>query len=284
VSKVALWDGDSWVYRCGFAAEKTYYLVGHASGSNDENKGWIFQEFDNHKEAKKLAAGDAEGVIDTQMWSRKEVEPLENCLQMVKSSLENTLNVLGTNEYRLYISGRRNFRDDIYPDYKANRDTAGKPKYYRDIRDYLLGQWNGQLCDGIEADDAVGIAAGDLGDRAVVVAVDKDLDQIPGRHYNWTTGEAYTVGPREALRFFYEQLLSGDPTDNVPGITGIGPVKAKKALAECKNPRECADTVLAMYTEAGITLGDLDRNATLLWIQRAKDQKHPFWKHLEMAT
>lgn len=259
----ALIDGDVLQYRCGFASEKTKYLV-----TGDV----AMQEFETAKEAKASGA--------KYIWSRKEYEPVENCLQMVKSSLENTLNVLGTKDYRLYLSGRRNFRDDLYPEYKANRDGAIRPKYYRDIRDYLVSQWKGRVVEGIEADDALGhdqVANPD----SVIVTIDKDLDQIPGEKYNLISQERYTVTPQDGMRFFYEQLLSGDPTDNIPGITGIGPAKAKKALAECTTPKELASRAYEMYTTLVIDKPDeiIDRNASLLWIQRKPNDKHPFWRH-----
>jgi len=272
--KLALLDGDSWVYRCGFAAEKTRYVV--IDGDQDDGKFWLVGRYDSHKEAKEAN----QGII----YSRKDYEPLENCLQTVKTSLENTLNVLGVETYKLYISGRGNFRESVFPEYKANRETLGKPKYYRDIRDYLVRQWNAQIVDGMEADDALGIE-GMANPESIIVSVDKDLDQIPGHHYNWVTGENYIVSKRDGLRFFYEQLLSGDPTDNVPGITGIGPVKARKALESCATPKECAQTVLKMYEQAfpaGTQFDELiSRNAELLWIKRTKDDGHPFWRHLE---
>jgi 5'-3' exonuclease len=266
MTTTALVDGDALVYRCGFAAEKTHYLVWDAEGKA------MFP--DNHRTAKEWAGKD--GLI----WSRKEYEPLENCLQMVKSSLENTLRVLGADDYRIYLTGKRNFRDDIYPDYKANRDGATRPKYYRDIREYLVQQWRALVVDGIEADDAVGIASSTPG--SVVVAVDKDLDQIPGRHYNWTSGEAYTVDAQGGTLFFYQQLLSGDPTDNISGLAGIGPVKSAKLVAGCSRPVELATLVYGLYRDA---LGHppdevIDRNASLLWIWRKENDKHPFWRHL----
>jgi hypothetical protein len=281
---VAVIDGDAWVYRCGGAAEKTYYIV-----VIEGNAQWPYghvEKVDDYRAGMKYVKEHG-GVL----YNRKEIEPLENCLQMVKSSLENTLNVLGTKEYRIYLGGKRNFRDDLYGDYKANRDSAPKPKYYRDIRDYMVREWGARICDGIEADDAVAIDATSLGpDKAIIVGVDKDLDQVPGRHYNWVEGKSYSVSPREGLTFFYEQMLSGDTTDNIPGIPGIGEVKARKALVDCAKPQDAASRVWKLYYDNRELLGFsdddeqrkfLDRNAHLLWIKRRADDSHPFWKHYE---
>ena len=275
-SKIALLDGDSWVYRCAAAAEKTYYLV-TLSGISDSGPFAHGNLYDNYRDAKKEADN-----IDCTIWSRKEIEPLENCLQMVKSSLENTLNVLGISDYRLYISGRGNFRSELFPDYKANRETVAKPKYYRDVREYLVRNWGAVVVNGMEADDAIGIDATELGQRSIVVGVDKDLNQIPGNHYDWVLGEQYTVSAKQGMTFFYEQLLSGDPTDNIKGLDGIGPVRAKKALFDARSPREMAQLAYDLYAEQLGHAPDatLDLNATLLWIKRKKSDSHPLWRHL----
>lgn len=270
---IALIDGDAWVYRCGFAAEKTKYLL---EVWFDGAEHAALYPYDSHKEA--LARQKELGGT---IWSRKEMEPLENCLQMVKSSLENTLQKTGTNDYRLYIGGKNNFREAIDADYKANRISAPKPKYYRDIREYMQSQWGANLVDGMEADDRVGIEATRLGSDAIIVAVDKDLQQIPGRHFNWVEGEFSTVSNKDGLSFFYHQLLTGDPSDNIRGLEGIGPVKAAKALADCKSPKDMALVVYEMYKAAlGFDPSEvIERNATLLWIWRKEEDKHPFWRH-----
>jgi 5'-3' exonuclease len=271
---LALLDGDAWTYRCGFAAEKTKYLV---TMFEADDPTIYTTKFDSAKEAKEYATAHA----NTEIWTRKEYEPVENCLQMVKTSLENTLSVLGTDKFRLFLAGRGNFREDIFPDYKANRDGIAKPRYYRDIRNYLVSQWNAELVNEMEADDAIGIAATQLGASAVIVAVDKDLNQIPGSHYNWVTGKTYQTSIKDGMTFFYEQLLSGDPTDNIPGLNGIGAKRAKEALGSAANPQECAAICYAMYRKelGGPPDSIIDRNAKLLWIWRKQNDIHPFWRH-----
>ncbi len=277
---VALIDGDSLVYRCGFAAEKTFYLVQELDGT--------IAEFDTAKAAK-----DYSSEKDSVIWTRKEIEPLEHCLATVKSSLKKTIEIIGADRYHVYLSGKSNFRQDIYPEYKANREVLGKPKYYRDIRRYLIDNWKAYVVEGIEADDAMGVAQmTSAPEKSVIVSQDKDMGQIPGEHYNWVTGVFTTVTPQQGMRFFYEQLLSGDSTDNIPGISGVGPAKAKAALEGAKTPRELAEIARAMYAES--TLGHpangemelrsgdkvMDIMARLIWIWRKPNDKHPVWRHL----
>jgi len=76
--------------------------------------------------------------------------------------------------------------------------------------------------------------------KCILSTVDKDLNNTPGWHHNMRTGEVYWVTEEEATYSFYKQLLTGDRTDNIQGIKGVGDVKATKILAEC-------DSELSMY-------------------------------------
>jgi 5'-3' exonuclease len=101
------------------------------------------------------------------------------------------------------------------------------------------------------------------------VSIDKDLDMIPGHHYNPVKKDHYYVNDKEAIKNFYRQILTGDKVDNVQGLRGIGPKKADKILGDF-------DTDLAMY-EAVLKAydGDAERvleNGQLLWIRRKKDE------------
>ena len=57
---------------------------------------------------------------------------------------------------------------------------------------------------------------------------DKDLLQIPGLHIY--RGKYLTIDELESVRFLYKQILTGDSTDNIQGVPGIGPVNADKLL------------------------------------------------------
>src|SRR5574343_1568457 len=81
----------------------------------------------------------------------------------------------------------------------------------------------------------------------IIVTLDKDLDMIPGLHYNWVKNTIYDVNEDEALRFFYKQLLIGDTSDNIVGIRGIGPVKAKTLIDHLETEEEMLDVVSSLY-------------------------------------
>lgn len=253
---IILIDGDIFRYRCAFAAERTKYLVElvNASGYHE------YSAFDGKKDADEYGARATKGVNGASytLWSRKDLQPLENCLQIVKSSLENALEAIQSRfpdeklDYRIWLSGKKNFRDGIAKTkpYKGNRLDTAKPTYYKDVGDYLVESWGAVYTEDIEADDAIGIAAMEAkerGDRYVVVSNDKDLRQIQGSHYNWITKEFSTVSPKEAKEQLFTQILSGDATDNIPGLEGIGPATAAKILEGAQSPEDMVDRVWGSY-------------------------------------
>jgi len=146
-------------------------------------------------------------------------------------------------EYKLFLTSPDNFRKHIYPEYKANR-TATKPKHLQFLRDYLVESWQGTVAEKMEADDYLGI---NQHESSIICSIDKDLLQVPGKHYNFVKKEFYEVDEETGSRNFYTQLLTGDTSDNIKGIAGIGPVKAKKALAECFTEQEMFSVVRDMY-------------------------------------
>jgi hypothetical protein len=52
-----------------------------------------------------------------------------------------------------------------------------------------------------------------------IVTIDKDLNCIPGWHYNWDKGSIYNVTEEEAYRCFYKQMITGDVSDHIPGLS-----------------------------------------------------------------
>ena len=178
---------------------------------------------------------------------------------------------LSSNIHVGYLTGKDNYRHDIAKTqpYKGNRKDAPRPVHLHSLREYLITAWDFRVADGQEADDAIGIHATLTRDNSIIVSIDKDLDMIPGHHYNPVKKDHYYVNDKEAIKNFYRQILTGDKVDNVQGLRGIGPKKADKILGDF-------DTDLAMY-EAVLKAydGDAERvleNGQLLWIRRRKDE------------
>ena len=175
---------------------------------------------------------------------------------------------LSADDWTTYLTGKRNFRHDVAvtEKYKGNRKKE-KPVHINLLRDYLVASWNGVVSDGNEADDEIAIAATSLGDDSIIVSLDKDFDQVQGWHYNFVKKNKYYIKPEEGLLNFYMQFLVGDRIDNIIGVDGIGPVKARKLL-EGKTEQEMFDICVEK-------LGSVERaveNGRLLFLQRYPDQ------------
>lgn len=278
-------DGDILLYRCGFAVERTKYLV--------ENSEDGFAKFDSAKEAKDfIKPGNLAG--SSVIWTRKEVEPVENAIEALRNTVKKMTDRFWPNSKtwtgNIFLTGRGNFRESIAgnKEYKGNRDPAHRPKHYKALKDYLINYYKASVVTGMEADDAIGIGAYSRPvDRYVIISNDKDLDQLSGFHYDWTKDHIYYVNDEEAIKMFYKQLLSGDPTDNIEGIAGFGTAKAAEVIDPLPTPKECAHEVKRIYEKKFGDMWEEKLNATgdLVWIRHGdRDEpgyaKHPFWEHL----
>lgn len=215
---VLLIDGDILLYRCGFSCEYTTYSILSKEGE-------IVDEARGKKELKELL----EEYPKCTVRENRVVEPLKNALHTVNLTIENMISKFQPNKVRVFLSGSNNFRNELYPIYKANRADVPRPVLYEGIREHLLRRYSAEVVNGEEADDALGKAQTD---SSIICTIDKDLDCIPGAHYNFVKDNYYTVTPHEAAVNFYTQMLTGDGTDNICALRGVGPKTAEKILAK----------------------------------------------------
>jgi DNA polymerase-1 len=144
-------------------------------------------------------------------------------------------------------SGRATFRSEIYAAYKANRPPA--PDDLRQqmqrceqiVRAFNVAIWK---CDGVEADDliATGVKqARELGLSVVIVASDKDLmPLVEPKVVMWDTMRDRVFGVPEVEERFGVKVsqvrdvlaLTGDTSDNIPGVPSVGPKTARELLVE----------------------------------------------------
>jgi hypothetical protein len=170
-----------------------------------------------------------------------------------------------------YLTGKQNYRFDIAKTapYKGTR-VSEKPKHLGIIRQYMIDAWAFSVQEYQEADDAIGIRAYSLGEEDYVIcSIDKDLDNIRGKHYNFVKNEHYTITEEVAIKNFYRQVLTGDRVDNVPGLAGIGPKKADKILKDCSTEKDLYKAVLEAY-DGNVEL--MTEMAQLLWIRRKEGE------------
>ena len=142
----------------------------------------------------------------------------------------------GTDSMLIAVKGHGNFRNEIYPKYKANRKELD-PKIKKALQyghQYMVDYYGAIMANGMEADDLVSIWTAeqrDMDRSTIVVGIDKDLLQIPGWHYNFVKKTSQEVDMDKANLNLMLQCLTGDTADNIPGIRGIGPKKAAAILS-----------------------------------------------------
>ena len=275
----ALIDADIITYRVGYAADKKVYMP--------TVNGIVYDTLTSAAEVKEFKAQHLGEDIEIER--QLVVQPLDHCLTMVRTSLLAIQDVVGSN-HELYLTGRGNFRLQLatIAKYKGNRSEFERPTHYADIREYMQRVWGARVIDDQEADDEIGIRAYEINEgseeKAVVVSIDKDLDQIAGFHYNFVTGAKYKISDEQAIRCFYLQLLTGDRTDNINCIRGIGPVKANLILGDARKEKALWSAVRdawyrafpdGVLTESGKTISveaALLEVGRLLWIKRSRDE------------
>ena len=185
--------------------------------------------------------------------------------------LTETLMFPDPSEYEVFLTGSGNFRYDIaksFP-YKGNRKTVEKPIHLPVTREWLVKKYRATVSEGEEADDLIAIAATKYGPDTIVASIDKDMLQLPCKHFNFTKGEWHYVTEFEGTKFFYTQILTGDRSDNIMGLYKVGPVKANKILQDCDTEEELWEAVIKAYD------GNIDRaveNARLLWLRRKEGE------------
>jgi len=189
--------------------------------------------------------------------------------EIIEYLLEDTMFEPNTELMEVFLTGKGNFRFELVDNYKANRSGVERPIHLQAIRDHMVENWGAVVSEGEEADDLIGIRATQIGPYAVVASIDKDMLQIPCIHYNLWKKTWTKVSEWDGLLFFYEQILTGDKADNIIGLHGVGPVKAKKVIEGATTERELFDRCVAKYD------GDVDKvieNGRLLWLRREEGQ------------
>ena len=174
----------------------------------------------------------------------------------------------------------KTFRDDWYPEYKANRPSMPDdlalqiPVIEEAVR--ALG-WPVVSIAGVEADDVIGtlsVQATRQGWATVMATGDKDLTQLVNEHVLWFNTmsddvldvagviEKFGVPPNRIVDYL---TLVGDTVDNVPGVEKVGPKTAVKWLTEYNS----LDNIVARADQVGGKVGENLRKA-LDWLPMAR--------------
>jgi DNA polymerase I len=147
----------------------------------------------------------------------------------------------------VFDTARKTFRNDIYPEYKAHRPPPPDdliPQF--DLVRQAVEAFNVASVEmaGYEADDLIATyakQASKMGAQVTIVSIDKDLMQLVDDNISMLDTmknrvithdevvEKFGVGPDRVIDV---QALSGDKSDNVPGVDGIGPKTAAELIQQ----------------------------------------------------
>lgn len=190
------------------------------------------------------------------------------CKARTDDVVNGILQSTGADEHEVWLSGPNNFRYGVYPEYKANRLKQPRPKWEQVVKQYLVDVWGAKYSDGCEADDMMGISQCSQ-KNTIICTIDKDLNMIPGLHYNFVRGEQYHVTEEEGMKYFFYQLIVGDPTDNIKGVVGAGKKKAQHVLERNDSLEDIFQEIKDMYS----CDEELEMNAACLWIWRKENDQ-----------
>ena len=217
---------------------------------------------DEKKKAKKLKVAERKA-------NKLKVKQLEERLSEEECAAEQAWI---TNEIRNLQPEKydANFREAVAKKkvYKGNRKSE-KPLHYLNLVEYMRGNYECVMAKGLEADDLLGVYQTKAEPLSTIICSrDKDLKIIQGMHYGWESGFQREVGPLQVdeighvelnkrrnkisgtgLKFFYSQVLTGDVTDNYPGLPSCGPVRAYDLLVDTNTEGEMFEAVLGAYRD-----------------------------------
>ncbi|MBU1236412.1 MAG: DNA polymerase I [Gammaproteobacteria bacterium] len=161
----------------------------------------------------------------------------------------------------------KTFRDDWYPDYKANRPAMPDDliAQVEPLHECIRAEgWPLLMIDGVEADDVIGTLARQATEQhmdCVVSTGDKDLAQLVDPHVRLINtmsnelldeagvAEKFGVPPDRIVDYL---ALVGDAVDNVPGVAKVGPKTAVKWLAQYGS----LDAIVEHAAEIGGAVGE----------------------------
>ena len=199
---------------------------------------------------------DGDVILHSCLWGTKNFEEAKGKIEF---SLESWSDGAFCSERIVALGPEegKNYRDDIYHLYKQTatrvKGRGVRLEHFYQTKEYLYSLPDALVADNEEADDLLGILLYDDPENSVVITSDKDLDQLPGLHYNpgiLTKDKKpifYEQKEEDANRFFLKQMLMGDGVDKIPGIPGLGVETADKLIADIKPYQAVAELVIEEY-------------------------------------
>ena len=207
--------------------------------------------------------GDFEGVEDTsENWA----------VQAIRKELAYFMKLAKCDSYELHLTASHRLSDvfekrygkppvscfrykeaeALSKGYKSNR-KAEPIEGYEEVMTAMIEEFDSQVHDYWEADDAVVALKRAYPEKYRLCALDKDvLNQVEDAHFNYGKLEMQFVTEEEATFYKYYQCIIGDPGDGYGGVPGIGKAKAGKLINIDMTEDQLWKAVVEAYKSKGL--------------------------------
>jgi len=177
-----------------------------------------------------------------------------DCFRIVDEYMDRIRNRTWSGRYELYVEGARKnlFRSHVATTkpYKGNRSDTERPPYLLVAKGYMFEEYGAKCEAHLESEDLVAIRAYEYGlENVIIASIDKDMLQIPTEFYNYAKDEQFKLIDVQSTELFWTQVLTGDATDNIPGLDRVGPKTADKIISELAGKTIHIDHVDRIYCE-----------------------------------
>lgn len=185
----------------------------------------------------------------------EDVEVMKKCYQTTALGMcENLISVIrdpiifcfsgkSKNTFRYHVALEKEYKGGRKKDEFSIEDELLRLDLMHESMKAVIKEYVCILFDDLEADDVLCMLQDE---DTYIYSKDKDLLQVPGWHYSKEKHDIYEITQEDAVRFLAKQLLTGDSTDCIPGIKGIGPKTADKLLADIE-PKNMINFVYKEY-------------------------------------
>lgn len=204
--------------------------------------------------------------------------------------VDSIIDELQASSWNGYLTGKGNFRNEIATilPYKGNRKREDRPFWYQAIYNSLVEDFGCEVVFGMEADDRIAIEATKDKDHCIICSKDKDLDQVPGWHYNWQSfGQKakglYYITYIQGYRNLCKQILTGDSTDNILGLYGVGDKSAAvKRIYSSNDPFYMDKLIIEEYKArfGNYWATMLMENLNLLYLLRTEEEADKWLEYI----
>lgn len=294
-NRIVVMDGDSLAYRASWLGQEARWTATEQGSGRTESLTWgtTKTQMRTHIEEE---YGSTEGwtlscTIRTKPESfYREVLAgmIHSIMRQINVAIIETGEQAWVAEYEIYLTadGRsHNFRDrlaTILP-YKGHRGE--RPVRLPFVRNVLRDDWSAKDVLGMEADDMLTVRLAQDPDSVILVHDDKDILQVAGDHFNLRTKTMRTIEEQEGNRLLYAQIVSGDASDNIPGLYKLLCLqgrdkeaatlrgrrylsKVRKALEEAQDEQEMAWIVRQVFERFGYGDNELNEIGGLVYLRR----------------